>query len=170
MSPGGGAPKSVGQLVPRLARAAIGRRGFAEAGLIADWPAIAGAEIAAHALPERLEFPRGERLGGTLHLRVEGGWALALQHLEPQLIERINGSLGYGAVARLKLHQGPLPRPPARRPPAPAPAAVSPEARAALAAQVAAIADPGLRKAVERLGLALLADAARTPGEGREGR
>lgn len=162
----GGGPRSLALLVPRLARAAIGKHGFSEAGLLADWAAVAGEEIAAHAQPERLEFPRGERIEGTLHLRVEGAWALALQHLEPQLVERINASLGYRAVARLKLHRGPLHGQPTRRPPIQPAGEVDPDARAALAAQVAAIADGALRQAVERLGLALIAHArARAPAK-----
>jgi hypothetical protein len=153
-----GGPRSLASLMPKLARAALGKRGLAEAGLMAEWSAIAGTEIAAHALPERLDFARGTRMDGTLHLRVEGGWALALQHWEPQLLERINGSLGYKAVARLKLHQGPLP---AHAAPTPAPAPrLEPARRAALeariAADVASIEDPLLRAAAARLGWALL--------------
>jgi hypothetical protein len=153
-----GGPRSLASLMPKLARAALGKRGLAEASLMAEWSAVAGAEIAAHALPERLDFPRGTRMDGTLHLRVEGGWALALQHWEPQLLERINGSLGYKAVARLKLHQGPLP---AHATPAPTPApSLDPARRAALeaeiAAQTASIEDPLLRAAAARLGWALL--------------
>ncbi len=151
-------PRSLAQLVPRLARAAIGKRGFAEAGLVADWPAIAGAEIALHAQPERLEFPRGERIEGTLHLRVEGAWALAFQHLEPQLVERINAYFGYRALARLKLHQGPLStrRQPARAAPHRA-AEPDPTAKERLALELASIESPALREAMARLGLALLA-------------
>lgn len=165
----GGGPRSLAQLLPKLARPAIGKRGFAEAGLVADWPAIAGAEIAAHALPERLDFPRGERIEGTLHLRVEGPWALALQHLEPQLLERINAYFGYRALARLKLHQGPLPRRPGRHAPPPPPAPVDPAALAALANEVAEIADPALRAVVERLGRALLAREASEKAGRKEG-
>lgn len=164
MTRSGGGPRSLGSLVPKLVGAAMGKRGFAEAGLASDWPAIVGGEIAAHCLPERLDFPRGERMDGTLHLRVEGAWALTLQHLEPQLIERINGSLGYRAVGRLKLHQGPLPERPKGKSgkseaghPAAEPLVVDPAERAALEAQVAAIEDPGLREAIGRLGLTLLA-------------
>ncbi len=162
-----GGPRSLASLVPKLTRAALGKRGFAEAGLMADWPAIAGAEVAAHALPERLDFPKGARMDGTLHLRVEGGWALALQHWEPQLLERINSSLGYKAIARLKLHQGPLPVP-TKDVPRDRPRPLDPVRRAALerqiAAEVAGIEDSGLRAAVARLGLSLLARAE----EGRE--
>ncbi|MFI4986927.1 MAG: DUF721 domain-containing protein [Alphaproteobacteria bacterium] len=169
----GSGPRSMAQLVPKLARAAIGKRGFAEVGLLADWAAIVGQEIATQALPERLEFPRGERIEGTLHLRVEGAWALVFQHLEPQLVERINGYFGYRAVARLRLHQGPLPKRPGQRrvagePPA-RPTELDPAARAQLAAGLAAIASPALRKAVGRLGEALLARTTPPAGGGKEG-
>ena len=109
MTRSGGTARSLAQLVPKLARAVMGKRGFAEAGLLSDWQAVVGADIAAKALPERLDFPRGERRDGTLHLSVTGAWALALQHLEPQLVERINSYFGYPAVARLKLHQVAMP-------------------------------------------------------------
>ena len=66
-------------------------------------------------MPLKLAFPRGERRDGTLILRVRGSFAIELQHMAPQLLERINGYLGYGAVARLKFEQGRLPRP---KPPA----------------------------------------------------
>lgn len=162
MSKPAGGLRTLASLVPKLARPVTGKRGLAEAGLVTDWPAIAGAEIAARCQPERLDFPRGERMDGTLHLRVEGAWALAIQHLEPQLVARINASLGYRAVARLRLIQAPATPRPAARPPsaAAAPALPVPVERArleALARQVAAIEDDGLRQAVERLGRALLA-------------
>jgi hypothetical protein len=155
-----GGPRSLATLIPKLVRPAIGKRGFAEAGLIADWPAIAGAEIAVHCRPERLEFPRGERTDGTLHLRVEGAWAVAIQHLEPQLVERINASLGYRAIGRLRLLQAPFVRNPQARAAGEGASnakAIDPAARKALAEQVAAIEHAELRRAVERLGLALLA-------------
>lgn len=166
----GGGPRSLASLVPKLVRAAIGKQGFAEAGLVSDWSAIVGSEIAAHCLPERLDFPRGERMEGTLHLRVEGAWALALQHLEPQLIERINGSLGYRAVARLKLRQGPLPlRSKSGKPEVgghgPEVTPVDPAEAIALEAQVASIDDSELREAVGRLGLTLLAQGSKNKGQ-----
>jgi hypothetical protein len=163
MTRSGFGPRSVASLLPKLARPVIGKRGFAEAGLLADWRSIAGAEIADHCQPERLDFPRGERMDGTLHLRVEGAWALAIQHLEPQLVERINASLGYRAVGRLRLLQAPFAAKPTRKPAPPIldPAAIEPAQRRALAEQVSAIEDVPLRQAVERLGLALLARAAR---------
>ena len=156
MTRSGGTARNLAQLVPKLARAVMGKRGFAEAGLLTDWQAVVGADIAAKAQPERLDFPRGERREGTLHLSVAGAWALALQHLEPQLVERINSYFGYRAVARLKLHQVALP--PTRELPAPGQgedAADNAAARATAtpgeASALAAIENPTLRAALLRL-------------------
>ena len=131
----------------------MGRRGFAEGGLVAHWPAVVGEEIARATAPLKLSYPRGERCQGTLTLRVAGAHATAIQHLVPQIIERINGYLGFGAVARLKLEQGRLPKP--RRPAMREPAPLRPEEQAALAASVARIGDPELRRALDGLGRAV---------------
>ena len=89
----------------------------------------------------------------TLVVRVEGAFALELQHLAPIVVERINAHLGWRCVGRLALRQGPLERlPPARA----KPAAPSPAARAAAARAVEGIADPGLRDALARLGAGVL--------------
>jgi hypothetical protein len=103
--------RAVGAALPALTRRALGRRGFAEGGLALDWAAVVGEEVAANTLPLKIAYPRGERSGGTLHLKVSSGYALVLTHCEPQLIERVNAYLGYGAVARLRLTQGPMARP-----------------------------------------------------------
>ena len=102
--------RALGAALPALTKRALGRRGFAEGGLALDWAAVVGEEIAANAVPVKLAYPRGERAGGTLHLKVASGYALVIAHCEPQLIERVNSYLGYGAVARRKLTQGMVPR------------------------------------------------------------
>ncbi len=150
----GGGLRALAASLPKAVGKAFGRRGLAEGGLIADWPDIVGAELAEVCLPRGLAFPSRERRSeGTLSLRVEPGHALTLQHLEPLLIERINGYLGYGAVARLRLQQGPLGRPVTPPPKPPAPLSAAQEA--ALKARGAAVADPELRDALERLGRAV---------------
>jgi hypothetical protein len=77
-----------------------------------------------------------------------------VQHREPQIIERINGFFGYGAVARLALVQGPMPEKTRRGPPAPRP--LSAGEAAALAARVSQVSYPALKSALERLGAAIL--------------
>jgi hypothetical protein len=96
--------------VPAIAKQALGKRGFAEAGLFTHWAEIAGAALAASSLPIKLSFPRGGREDGTLTVRCGGPAALELQHLAPSVLERINGHFGYRAVARLKIEQGDVAR------------------------------------------------------------
>jgi hypothetical protein len=138
--------------LPRVTKRLFGKRGFAEGGLAADWSGIVGAELAARCRPGKLAFNRAtERREGTLTLRVEAPFATEVQHLSPQIMERINGYLGYRAVARLRLHQVPY-RP---RPATEAAAPPAPEITPELAARLEAVEDPELRAALGRLGRAL---------------
>ena len=146
--------KTLGSAVAKIAAPVLGRRGFGEAQIILEWPAVVGEALARDSLPVKLSFRGGDRLDGTLHLRVAPGAALEIQHREPVILERINGFFGYRAVGRLALRQGPLPQRPPARPPAPR--ALTPTETAALNRDVAAIRDPDLRAALERLGRAVI--------------
>jgi len=101
-----GSLRAIAAEIPRIAGAALGKRGFGEAQLVTHWDDVMG-ELAEKLSPDRLTFARGERRAGTLRLRVASAFALEAQHLEPVIIERINGFFGYGAVARIVLVQGP---------------------------------------------------------------
>ncbi len=147
-------PRALAALLPRAVGDAFRRRGFAEAGILTHWPDIVGSHIAAETAPERLSFARGARRDGTLHVRVAGALATELQHLAPQLIERINTYFGYAAVGRLAISQAPLPAAPEPRQ-TPTPAAPDPAADAALADGLGSIADDGLKGALFRLGRAV---------------
>jgi hypothetical protein len=103
-----GGIRTMAALMPKVTRTILGKRGFAEASIITEWATIVGDDLARSSQPEKLSFPRGERVGGVLHIRVAGGGATELQHLEPQILERINGHFGYRAVGRLKLVHLPL--------------------------------------------------------------
>ena len=89
----------------RCWRAAFARQGFASAELVTRWPDIVGAEIAQHAEPLKMQWPRmpdGQPPEpGTLVLRVEGPAAIEIQHLAPQILERVNRFFGFAAVGRL---------------------------------------------------------------------
>ena len=90
-------------------RNTLGGRGFAEAGLITEWASIVGADVARMSRPLQLAFPRGERKGGVLTLECGGAAALEMQHLKPQILDRINSHFGYAAVAELRFRQGSRP-------------------------------------------------------------
>jgi hypothetical protein len=151
--------RMVGQELPRVAGRILGKHGLGEAQLVAEWATVVGAELAATTLPVKLSFPAGGRRSGTLKLRVTSTAALAVQHREPQILERINGFFGYGAVARLVLVQGPLPQ--QRVPASPAPRALTPAEAAGLAEQLEQVPDSALKSALERLGAAILGDRRR---------
>ena len=147
-----GGLRAIAAEIPRIAGAALGKRGFGEAQLVTQWDAVIGSELAAKLSPERIRFPRGERRNGTLRLRVASAFATEAQHLEPVLIERINAFFGYGAVARLVFVQGPpltaAPAPPVLR-------KLSADEQRAIESRVARVADPELRAALARLGTAI---------------
>jgi hypothetical protein len=152
--PGDGRRRSMsalGSSVERVTRQVLGKRALAEASLIAEWPSIVGQEFARACQPRRLVFPdRKARREATLVLRVKPGEATRLAHLEPVLVDRVNGFFGYQAVKRLKLEQGQLVErtPPPR--PCPQPSLDDSESRAARQ-RIDRIEDNRLRDALSRL-------------------
>ncbi len=147
-------PRTLSTVLPRAATDILRRRGFAQTAIVTRWPEIVGPRLAAECAPERLVFARDESRGATLHIRTAGALALELQHLAPVVIERINVFFGFGAVARIALSQGPLPKsalPKRRARPAP-PRPLEPQETQALEAAVAPARDPDLRQALANLG------------------
>jgi len=130
------------------------RQGFASTEIVTRWAEIAGPEIAAHAEPLKIQWPRGEPdLGhtATLVLRVEGPAAIEIQHLSGVILERVNRFFGWPAVGRLALRQAPL----ARRSEKPVRRSPDPAATAAVAARLPEAMDDDLRQALARLGAAI---------------
>lgn len=130
------------------------RQGFASTELVTRWADIVGPEVAAHAEPLRLQWPRaadGEPAEpATLVLRVEGPAAIEIQHQSGAIIDRVNRFFGWQAVGRLAFRQAPLSRRDERHPPP-----TDPQATAAVAATLGDVADEGLRMALARLGAAV---------------
>jgi hypothetical protein len=143
--------RPLGASIDKIVKPLLGTRGFGAASVVTQWPQVVGEALARETLPERIAYPMGERSEGTLHLRVaNSALALELQHLEPQLIERINGHFGYRAVARIRLIQGPITR---TAPQKPKPVdKISPEMAEKLERQVAQVENPELKAALKALG------------------
>ena len=163
--PGRTFAKPLRDLLGKVVGDTFTRQGFASAELVTRWTEIAGAEIAAHSEPIKIQWPRafpslpspasgaGSGSGqppGTLVLRVEGPAAIEIQHLAHLICERVNRFLGWRAVERITLRQAPLRRSP--RSPAPAADAAAAER---IAATMPEIADEDLRAALARLGAAV---------------
>ncbi len=161
-----GSLRALSASLPGVTKRVFARRGLMGAELARQWPAIVGAELAAQCRPRKLRFPRpGEALDGTLTLRVDPAWALEIQHLETQLLERINSFFGYCAVTRLVLQQGPLANRQVRpRTAAEMQSGEPPAADAALTAKLTTIADQDLRNALAGLGRSLQQRRAKKAG------
>jgi hypothetical protein len=147
-------PRPLSALVAPCLGDVFARQGFASGELVTHWAEVVGADIAALAEPLKLQWPRpvadDPPEPATLMLRVEGPAAIEVQHLAPQILERVNRYLGWRAVGRIGIRQAPLSRAPARkRPPPPDEAAT-----AAIAATLA-VEDAPLRGALARLGAAV---------------
>lgn len=112
-APRRGLPKPVGELLAGAGAGAFRRYGFAGGQLVAHWREVVGPLYARWSVPECLRPARGRAgpPGATLVVRVEGPFALQLQHAEPAILERCNRILGGSVVARLRIVQGPVARP-----------------------------------------------------------
>jgi hypothetical protein len=142
-----------------LTKAAFQNFGFAQGDVLAHWPQIVGADLAAMSIPERIRWPRGqsEKQGGTLHLKVTAGRNLDVDYAAPAIIENVNRFLGYAAVARIKTvpsHVAPKPK---RK--------VWPDLSvdATVAARVQAVKDADLQTALARLGTVVLSEHPTSP-------
>lgn len=112
--PRGGPAKPVADLVPQIGRAAFRRYGFVQSSVVTRWPEIVGPQHAKVCAPESIRFPPGEKSEGILNLVVLPAHAPLIQHVIPEIIERVNRFFGYRALARVKIRQGKVQPPPAQ--------------------------------------------------------
>lgn len=154
----------VGRSLSPFIKALDARFGQGPGVLQARWREIAGEVLAARTEPARLIKGR-QGQGATLEIRVQGPAAALIQHQSTEILERVNLFMGPGAVARLRITQGPVTPPSARDRPSqpqrrrPRPLDAGDEAK--LADSISPAAEPGLKTALMRLGRAVLSDTRR---------
>lgn len=157
------APKPLADLIDSCLAPALAAQGFAGRAIVSLWPEIVGERLAARSRPLKIDWPRRRPAPGeasepaTMVVRVEGAFALEMQQLGPLVLERVNTHLGWRAVGKLVIKQGPV-EAPAAKPTLPPP---DPDIVAQVARQVAHIADPELRASLERLGCSIAQNANR---------
>jgi hypothetical protein len=153
--PGRISAKPLSVLLSDVFSDAYAKQGFAARELVTRWAEIAGPEIAAHAEPIKMQWPRpveGQpQEPATLVLRVEGPMALEIQHSSDVILQRVNRFFGWSAVGRLALRQAPLSR---RERPAPR-RSPDPKEVAEIAKTLSSVEDEELRAALARLGAAI---------------
>ena len=104
-------------------------------------------------MPEAIRFPPGEKSGGILQLVVLPAHAPLIQHVIPEIIERVNRFFGYKAVAKVKLRQGAV-QPPRAEAPRQVPPSLKP-IPLELGDSLRDIGDPELRAVLESLARSL---------------
>ena len=150
--PRGGRARAVSELLPDVGRAAFRKFGFVQSAIVSRWPEIVGARYAGVSAPESIKFPQGQRTDGTLNLVVRGAHATMMQHIAPEIVERVNRFFGYGAIVRVMIRQGDVPAPRVKAaPPSLKPIPIE------LGASLRTIADPELKAVLEALAASVAA-------------
>lgn len=146
--PRGGPARNIADIVPNIGRAAFRRFGFVQSSIVTRWGDIVGSRYAEVSTPESIRFPVGEKSNGTLNLIVASGFGPMMQHVLPEIVERVNRFFGYHAVAKVAMRQGEVERrEPEHRPP---PAMLKPVPQD-LGEGLREIGDPELRSVLESL-------------------
>ena len=108
-----GNPLPVGDVATGILDPMLRRKAGISTALVQSWEEIVGSRLAASTRPEKIVWPR--RAGeddpfqpATLVIACEGAAALRLQHETGEIIDRVNGFLGFGAVARIRIVQKPV--------------------------------------------------------------
>lgn len=150
----GGPARQIADLMPQVGRAAFRRFGFVQSSVVSRWHEIVGEKYAAISAPEMIRFPVGKKSNGTLELTVNGAMAPMMQHVTPEIIERVNRFFGYTAVAKVKIRQGHV-EPPATEKSPPRAAPMLKPAPMELGDSLRDIADPELQAVLESLASSL---------------
>jgi hypothetical protein len=149
-------PPPAGRKLNRFIKELDDRFGQGAHGLAARWREIAGEALAKSTEPVRLIKPKAGG-GATLEIRVEGPAAALIQHQAPQIFARANLFLGEGAVAKLRIIQGPVRRPgPASRPSKRKLAPLDAAKESELSKSVDGAADDALKASLLKLGREVL--------------
>lgn len=154
--PRGGQARAIADLMPEIGRTAFRRFGFVQSSVVSRWPEIVGPHHAKVCAPESIRFAPGEKSEGVLQLVVVPAHAPLIQHVIPEIIERVNRFFGYNAVARVKLRQGEVKVPQAKdrtAPPSLKPIPLE------LGESLRDIGDPELRTVLESLARSLDANS-----------
>ncbi len=133
-----------------------GKRGFAEARLLTQWPEIVGEAVAKIAKPVKVSYTR-QGMGAKLTVLALGANGPELQMQLPRIKERVNACYGYSAISEIRItqtaHTGfaeageafEFDEPVQQK-------AVNPEKSASQKNQISRIADTNLRDLLEKLG------------------
>jgi len=157
---GGGFRRPAEEARAQLGQAAA-KHGFAEPEVLLRWHEIVGEKLSGLCAPVKVTYPRDQGLAATLVVRSDGPRATEIEHMGPQIVERVNQFYGYRAIGRVKVVQTTGPAPGFAEPPRSftgpdVQAEPPPDATARAAEMTTGIRDPNLRAALTRMGAHVL--------------
>ncbi len=143
-------PIRLGFYTHTLIKPVFKARGLMEGKIITHWAQIVGDKFAQFSLPEKITFPKGKKMEGTLHLSVTSSGALFTHYVQDLVLERINTFFGYKAVSKLRMVHGFLPpeKPPLQKSLPP----LSADEKGWLDQQVEGVEDVELRDSLKKIG------------------
>lgn len=161
MRPPRARPRPLADFLESCLSPSLAAQGFATSDVIVAWPDIVGERLAAFTQPLKIEWkrkgpnadPEARPDPATLVIRVEGAFALELQHLAPTVIDRVNTYFGWRCIGKLVLKQGPVRRAEKKVRKEPV---LTPADRERVDSALGPIAEEPLRAALERLGQAVV--------------
>ena len=150
--------KQIAELTNGIIDPVLARRAGINSALLGSWDEIAGEDFADCTRPEKIAWARGggddgNFRPGVLTVACEGARALFLTHAQGELIQRINSFFGFAAVHQLRIVQKPVYQP-VKRSCTPPP--LKGEAARKLEGMMQGLEDEKIRKAIARLGTAVL--------------
>lgn len=159
--------RSLAELAAEIMSPIVEKNGLASAQILMRWPELAGPSLAGVTMPLRVNWPRQEEgtgnpaasshhKGAVLVVGCESAHALDLQFAAPSIIERVNLVIGWQAIRRLSIRQGPVAQ---RKDEVPPPNLPDPPAD--LVKNLGNVDDEELRQALHRLASGI---AAKRPG------
>lgn len=95
------------RLLDDMVAPSVRQRGFVINRLVSNWRQIAG-DMADWSRPAQLSLSR--RGGGTLKIAIASGYGPIAQQMRQPILDRVNATFGYGAVAELVFVQTLAPR------------------------------------------------------------
>lgn len=143
-------PTRIGFYTQKIVKPVFKARGLMEGKIITHWPQIVGERFARLALVEKITFPQGKRLEGTLHLNVTSSSSLLLHYAQDLLLEQVNTFFGYKALTKVHMSHGF--KGPGDSPQKTPPASLSQKKIEWIQEQTQSISDPSLKDCLEELG------------------
>tara|TARA_B100000686_G_C16645963_1_gene892811 strand:- start:529 stop:1020 length:492 start_codon:yes stop_codon:yes gene_type:complete len=102
--------KKINNLIFKATEKVFKKRGFFQHEIVTKWEHIVGENVAKNSKPKNVSFPKKfyDKEGATLVVQSNPGYALELQHIQLQVLEKINRFFGFRVFEKIQIVQIPI--------------------------------------------------------------